>query len=98
MGARAQALIPNPSPGDSVPSARAMERAGGGKRRWNRVVVSAGLFVLAVAVRALPWRTVLTPEGVVPSSWDAFYHLRRIAWSVVRSTAQEKDAPANTLW
>ena len=76
---------------------RAMTQAGGSERRGCggqergsqergsqglAIAVSAGLFVLAVAVRALPWRTVLTQDGVIPSSWDAFYHLRRIAWGV----------------
>lgn len=64
-----------------------MMRAGGSERRWIRAAVSAGLFVLAVAVRALPWPTMRWSEAVVPSSWDAFYHLRRIAWGVVHFPA-----------
>ena len=36
-----------------------------------------------VAVRALPYPTVFTAAGVFPDGPDAYYHLRRIAYSVV---------------
>jgi asparagine N-glycosylation enzyme membrane subunit Stt3 len=39
---------------------------------------------VAVSVRALPWPVVITPGGVLPISYDAFYHLRRIWYMVVR--------------
>ncbi len=47
----------------------------------------AGLFVLAVAVRALTWPRVLAENRVFPFGSDAYYHLRRIVYSVVNFPA-----------
>ena len=41
------------------------------------------LGLLALLVRALPFPTVFAPSGVHPSGPDAYYHLRRIAYTVV---------------
>ena len=38
-------------------------------------------------MRALPWRTVLERELVIPYGGDAFYHLRRTAFSAARFPA-----------
>jgi dolichyl-diphosphooligosaccharide--protein glycosyltransferase len=40
------------------------------------------LFLLALGVRMLPWRAVFDGPHTRPFGNDAFYHLRRIAWSV----------------
>ncbi len=39
--------------------------------------------MLALLVRALPYPTVLTAAGIFPNGPDAYYHLRRIAYSVL---------------
>lgn len=49
-----------------------------------RIAASLGLFALAVGVRALPWRQVLTDQRVYFFGNDAYYHLRRIVYSVAR--------------
>jgi dolichyl-diphosphooligosaccharide--protein glycosyltransferase len=41
------------------------------------------LFALAAAVRTIQWPTVLPVEGLYPPEPDAYYHLRRIWYSVV---------------
>jgi dolichyl-diphosphooligosaccharide--protein glycosyltransferase len=46
------------------------------------ILAPAGLFVLALCVRILPWHSVFRPEGVLFYGSDAFYHLRRIQYSV----------------
>ncbi len=43
----------------------------------------AALFLFALLVRALPHPTVFTDSGVFPDGTDAYYHLRRIAYTVV---------------
>ena len=48
-----------------------------------RLAPPAAAFLLALLVRALPYPTVFTPSGVFPDGPDAYYHLRRIAYSVV---------------
>jgi dolichyl-diphosphooligosaccharide--protein glycosyltransferase len=53
-----------------------------GDRRALRVLAPAGLFALAFAIRALPCRSVLLGDRVLPFGQDAFYHLRRIAYSI----------------
>lgn len=63
-----------------------MEAAAGEGRR-GRILASAGLFALALAVRALPFRSVFANERVYLFGNDAYYHLRRIAWSVARFPA-----------
>ena len=50
--------------------------------RWLRFLVPPCLFALAVAVRALPAPIVLLKGGVQPFGNDAYYHLRRIVYSV----------------
>jgi dolichyl-diphosphooligosaccharide--protein glycosyltransferase len=53
--------------------------------RWLRSSIAPlSLFVLALAVRALPYQTVLRGGDVIPFDGDSWYHLRRIAWSLVR--------------
>ena len=52
---------------------------------WVRLVAPAGLFVLAVAVRALTWPRVLGENWIFAAGNDAYYHLRRIVYSVVNS-------------
>ncbi len=64
-----------------------MSFAGAADRRAVRVLAPLGLFLLAVAVRALPWRSVLTERFVLPFGNDAFYHMRRIIYSVVHFPA-----------
>jgi asparagine N-glycosylation enzyme membrane subunit Stt3 len=55
---------------------------GAGGRRSLRILLTGGLFVLAFALRALPWPSVLLGDRVLPFGQDAFYHLRRITYSV----------------
>jgi len=55
-----------------------MDRAG---RPW---AAATGLFLLAVAVRALPVATILEGEQVQLFGRDAYYHMRRILFGVVR--------------
>jgi dolichyl-diphosphooligosaccharide--protein glycosyltransferase len=52
----------------------------GRSARW---LAPVALFVAAVAIRALPWRTVFVGDAVLLFDHDAYYHLRRIVWSVV---------------
>jgi dolichyl-diphosphooligosaccharide--protein glycosyltransferase len=52
--------------------------------RVFRLLTPAGLFGLAFAVRALPRQRVFVGDDVLPFGYDAFYHLRRIVYSVVR--------------
>jgi dolichyl-diphosphooligosaccharide--protein glycosyltransferase len=47
--------------------------------RW---ALTAAVFAVAVAVRALPWPLVFEPERVIPFGNDAYYHLRRILYSL----------------
>jgi dolichyl-diphosphooligosaccharide--protein glycosyltransferase len=54
-----------------------------GNRRLLQILAPTGLFALAFAIRALPWRSVLLGERVLPFGSDAFYHLRRITHSVL---------------
>lgn len=55
-------------------------------------LAAGGVFLLALAVRALPWRTVLVPGSAIPFGQDSYYHLRRIAYSVARFPASlERD-------
>ncbi len=48
----------------------------------SRIGAMVGLFAAAIAVRALPAPTVLLGDRVQPFGGDAFYHLRRIAYSI----------------
>jgi dolichyl-diphosphooligosaccharide--protein glycosyltransferase len=50
--------------------------------RLAPVAAGLGLAALALLVRALPFPTVFAPSGVHPGGPDAYYHLRRIAYSV----------------
>jgi len=52
--------------------------------RVFRLLVPAGLFGLAFVVRALPRQRVFVDDDILPFGYDAFYHLRRIVYSVVR--------------
>ncbi len=55
-------------------------RLGGGQA--IRILAPTGLFLLAFGIRALPWRAVLDGSQTHLFGNDAFYHLRRIAYSV----------------
>jgi asparagine N-glycosylation enzyme membrane subunit Stt3 len=52
--------------------------------RVFRFLGPVGLFGLAFAVRALPRQRVFAGDDVLFFGNDAFYHLRRIVYSVVR--------------
>jgi dolichyl-diphosphooligosaccharide--protein glycosyltransferase len=52
--------------------------------RW---LAPAALFLVAVAIRALPWRTVFVGDEILFFDPDSYYHLRRIVWSVVHFPA-----------
>jgi dolichyl-diphosphooligosaccharide--protein glycosyltransferase len=58
-------------------------RSNGEARRLFRSLVPAALFLLAIAIRALPWRDLLVAGQVRPFGFDAYYHLRRILYSVL---------------
>ncbi len=51
------------------------------------MAASLGLFAAAVGVRALPWRTVVEGDLVLPYGSDALYHLRRALYTAVRFPA-----------
>ncbi len=51
--------------------------------RFAPLAAGLPLVALALLVRALPLPTVFAPSGVHPSGPDAYYHLRRIAYTVV---------------
>lgn len=59
-----------------------MRLADGEGRLSLRILTPPALFLLAVGIRALPWRSVLGGDRVHPFGNDAFYHLRRIVFSV----------------
>ncbi len=48
----------------------------------TRFAVPLGLFIVAMAFRLLSWHSVFQSSGVVPNGFDAFYHLRRIRYSI----------------
>ena len=58
-------------------------RSNGEARRLLGCLVPAALFLLAVAVRALPWRELMVAGQLRPFGFDAYYHLRRILHSVL---------------
>ena len=62
-------------------------RSNGDARRLLRYLVPAALFLLAVAIRALPWRELLVAGQVRPFGFDAYYHLRRILYTVLHFPA-----------
>jgi dolichyl-diphosphooligosaccharide--protein glycosyltransferase len=64
-----------------------MKLARDAERRSLRILTPVGLFLLAVAVRSLPWQTVLMEERVYFFGNDAYYHLRRIVYSLVHFPA-----------
>ena len=53
----------------------------------HRILVPGTLGLLALGLRALPWPTVFTPQGVFFPEPDAYYHLRRIAYSIAKFPA-----------
>ncbi len=55
--------------------------------RWLRLLAPPGLFALAVAVRALPAPIVFVNGAVQPFGNDAYYHLRRIVYSLLHYPA-----------
>lgn len=60
-------------------------RSGGASQRFSRAGMFGSLFLLATAVRAIGYPTVFSNVGVqLPYAGDAYYHLRRIWYSVVR--------------
>ncbi len=50
--------------------------------RWLRIATPFALFVVALGMRLLSWFTVFTADGFRPLGNDAYYHLRRIRFSV----------------
>ena len=52
------------------------------RARLVRLALPGAAFLLALLVRVLPYPTVFTPSGVFPVGPDAYYHLRRIAYTV----------------
>jgi len=51
----------------------------------QRLAAPVSLFLLAFAIRCLPWRTVFGVPGTERPIFfgnDAYYHMRRIAWSL----------------
>ena len=64
-----------------------MQRLQALTRRPSQILLPLALFLLAVAVRALPWRLVVSESAVLPRGNDAFYHLRRIAYSIANFPA-----------
>jgi asparagine N-glycosylation enzyme membrane subunit Stt3 len=57
------------------------------RRRPRRLLAPVGLFLLALAVRALPWPGILTPDRVYFFGTDAYYHMRRVLYSLVHFPA-----------
>jgi len=53
----------------------------------SSLALPAGLFVLALLVRVMSWYSVFWPDGVHFFGNDAFYHLRRIQYSVAHFPA-----------
>ncbi len=53
----------------------------------TRILLPGALFAIALGVRALEWPTVLTAQGVFFPEPDAYYHLRRIAYSIAKFPA-----------
>ena len=47
-----------------------------------RVATPILLFFGAIGVRILSWHSVFQPDGVYPNGNDAYYHLRRIRYSI----------------
>ncbi len=47
-----------------------------------RVVAPALLFAIAFAIRVLPWKSVYIGDRVIPYGNDAYYHLRRIRYTL----------------
>ena len=48
------------------------------------LLTGSALFALALLVRALPYPTVFTPDRVVFFGMDAYYHMRRVLYSLQR--------------
>jgi dolichyl-diphosphooligosaccharide--protein glycosyltransferase len=61
-----------------------MELVEGGNRRWVRLLAPVALFAAAFAVRALPFPSVLIEGRTLFFGSDAYYHMRRIVYSIVR--------------
>jgi dolichyl-diphosphooligosaccharide--protein glycosyltransferase len=55
--------------------------------RAQRILTPAGLFLLAFAVRALPWPSVFEGGRVQFFGSDAYYHVRRILYSLAHYPA-----------
>lgn len=82
---RTAATGPADEPGDEslgVPSSN----SGLGQSK-ARILTPLGLFLLALVVRALPWPTVLGVKHVYFFGWDAYYHMRRILYSLAQFPA-----------
>ena len=57
------------------------------KGRVGRLSAPAGLFAIAFLVRALPWPTVLVGDRVFFFGNDAYYHMRRILYTLAQFPA-----------
>jgi asparagine N-glycosylation enzyme membrane subunit Stt3 len=73
------------APRKSAPALPRLRRLG--LSRSCRGAMPIGLFLSALAVRAVTWRSVFQSDGVYPFGNDAFYHLRRIQYSVANFPA-----------
>ena len=50
----------------------------------KRFLTPLALFALALVVRALPWRATFADDRVYLFGADAWYHMRRVVYTVVR--------------
>lgn len=64
-----------------------MELVEGANRRWVRLGAPPALFLLAFAIRGLPFQTVLIEGRPLFFGSDVYYHMRRIVYSIVRFPA-----------
>ena len=55
--------------------------------RWQRLGTPLGLFAFAFAIRCLPWPFVLGPARTHFFGNDAYYHMRRVAYSLAHFPA-----------
>jgi dolichyl-diphosphooligosaccharide--protein glycosyltransferase len=60
-----------------------MEQGERAHRFWVRGVAPTALFVLAFAIRALPFQGILVEGRTLFFGYDAYYHMRRILYSIV---------------
>ena len=59
----------------------------------RRALPPCVLFAIALAVRVLPWPTVLDGNRVVFFGMDSWYHMRRILFALVNSGWPPSSTP-----